>query len=177
MSLTPMLAREFRFALNTGTDAAPNLVPIGGITTFSLGSDSERTDDTDFDSAGWAQGKTVSRSRSITLEGNYEEDPDDAFSQDPGQEALIVLGDAVGYSSTKSLIMRYPSGKLVTQRVDAKVTAGGGGNNDNASFSAELTVSGKPQTLTSGLVFDAAGTLWAEFTPGGQVDGGTTAGG
>ena len=176
MSATPMLARDFRFALNTGTETAPNLVHIGGINTFSLGSDSERTDDTDFDSAGWAEGKTVSRSRTITLEGNYLEDPDDDFAQDPGQEALIVLGDAVGYSSVKNLLMRYPSGKIVVQRVDAKVTAGGGGNNDNSSFSAELTVSGRPRVLTTGAEFTAMGTLYAGFTPGGQVDGGSTAG-
>lgn len=174
MALVHVLARDFRFALNTGTDEAPNLVHIGGIKTTSFGNDSERTDDTTYDSAGRTQGKTVSRSKTITLEGDHLEDVEEG-ALDPGQEALEVLGDAVGYSSVKTLVVRYPAGSFWAQEVDAKVTIGGGGVNDNSSFSAELNVNGKPRRLTEGPLFTAAQALYADFVPGGQVEGGTTA--
>lgn len=144
MALVKILARHLLIELNTGTDAVPVWVTIGGITSLKFAAEKSDVDDTDFDSAGWAEHKVVQRAQKITAEGHYLEDPLTG-ARDAGQEALIALGDAVGYDSTKPLRMTTPGGNQVAYVVSAKVDApAGGGNNDNTAFAAELAVSGKP---------------------------------
>jgi hypothetical protein len=144
VALVKILARDLVAALNTGTDALPVWTPIGGLNSLTFSTAKSDTDDTDFDSDGWAEHKVAQRSNSITAEGFYKEDPATG-ARDAGQEALIALADAVGYDSLKSFRVTTPGGNVTTYRVSARVDApAGGGLNDNAKFTAELTVSGKP---------------------------------
>ena len=144
MAKVKILARHLTGELNTGTDALPVWTPIGGLTSQTFDSDKTDTDDTDFDSDGWAEHKVVQRANSIALEGFYKEDPATG-DRDAGQEALIALADAVGYDSIKPYRVTTPGGNMTEYQVSAKVNGpSGGGLNDNAGFSAELTVSGKP---------------------------------
>jgi hypothetical protein len=143
-----ILARDFVFELST--DGGTTWLPIGGIETWSPSSDITRTDDTDFDSDGWAEHKVVARGRSLTLEGFYKEDPSGASGtplgadQDPGQAALIDLSDAIGYASVQDFRITSPGGNKTEGKVSADVTFGGGDKNGNASFSAQLTWQGQP---------------------------------
>lgn len=144
MPLVKILARHLVCELNTGTVAIPVWTPIGGLTTVTFKTSKDSVDDTDFNSAGWAEHKVAQRSVAITLEGFYKEDPVTG-TRDPGQEALITLGDAVGYDSTKPLRMTTPGGNTTLYQVSAQVDGpAGGGTNDNSGFKAELEVSGKP---------------------------------
>lgn len=145
MALVKILARHLNPEINTGTTASPTWVPVKGINNLTIANEKSDVDDTDFDSDGWAEHKAVQRTAKITCEGHYMEDPATG-ARDPGQEALITLGDAVGYDSIKGFRLTTPGGNTVIYQVSAKVDApSGGGHNDNASFKAELTVSGKPE--------------------------------
>lgn len=139
-----ILARHLVSEINTGTDALPVLTRIGGLNSLTFSDEKEDADDTDFDSDGWAEHKVVQRAKSISLEGFYLEDPVTG-ERDAGQEALIALGDAVGYDSLKAFSITTPGGNKIEYQVSARVDGpAGGGTNDNSGFSAELTVSGKP---------------------------------
>lgn len=149
MPTRKILARHLIGALNTGTVALPVWTPIGGLTSQTFESEKTDTDDTDFDSAGQAEHKVVQRARSISLEGFYKEDPATG-TQDAGQEALVALGEAIGYDSIKTYRVTTPGGNVTEYDVSANVTSpGGGGLNDNSSFTAELTVSGAPRYTPS----------------------------
>ena len=128
------------------TDGGTTYIPIGGVETWSPSSDITRTDDTDFDSDGWAEHKVVARGASLTLEGFYKEDPAGApgGDRDPGQAALIDLSEAIGYASVQDFRITSPGGNKTEGKVSADVTYGGGDKNGNASFSAELTWNGQP---------------------------------
>lgn len=144
MAKVKILARHLTRELNTGTDAVPVWTSIGGLNSLTFDDEKTDTDDTDFDSNGWAEHKVAQRAKSITCEGFYVED-NVTGARDAGQEALAALGEAVGYDSTKQFRVTTPGGNRVTYRVSARVTSpAGGGLNDNSGFTAELTVSGKP---------------------------------
>lgn len=144
MPLVKILARHLSPELNTGTDALPVWTPIGGLNSLTFSTEKTDTDDTDFDSDGYAEHKVAQRASSITAEGFYKEDPVTG-ARDAGQEALLALADAVGYDSLKPFRVTTPGGNITVYQVSARVDApAGGGLNDNAGFSAELVVSGKP---------------------------------
>lgn len=140
-----ILARDLVSALNTGTTELPVWTPIGGLNSLTFSTEKTDTDDTDFDSGGNAEHKVAQRARSISLEGFYKEDPATG-ALDAGQEALVALGDAVGYDSLKTFRVTTPGGNVTEYDVSANVTSpSGGGLNDNSGMTAELTVSGKPR--------------------------------
>src|SRR5690606_10420287 len=96
MAVTKVLARGWKFEINTGTPEIPAWTPIKGINSFSIATTKNDADVTDFDSDGWLKHIPASRGRSITLEGFYLEDPDTG-DRDPGQEAVEELADKVGF--------------------------------------------------------------------------------
>lgn len=139
-----IMARHLLCELNTGTDALPVWTPIGGLNSLTVSTEKNDTDTTDFDSDGWAEHMVSQRTGSISAEGFYKEDPVTG-ARDAGQEALIALADAVGYDSLKPFRITTPGGNVTIYQVSARVDApAGGGLNDTAGFTAELTWSGKP---------------------------------
>jgi len=139
----PVLAREFNLELNTGTIALPVWTKINGITGINPGQTSTKTDDTDFDTDGWESGTVVQRGRTLSVAINYKESPDDGH-QDPGQEALIALGDAMGPSAKGQFRYTSPGGDQKTFRATTDIQWPGGDKTANANFTAELTVDGPP---------------------------------
>ena len=143
MAAEPTLAREYTLELNTGTEAVPAWTAIAGITGITPGQTTQRTDDTDFDGDGWEAHTVVMRGRSLSVSLNYKEDPSTG-AEDPGQAALIALGDASGPSGKKQF--RYFSaqdnGYVFTASAD--VAWPGGDKVANANFTAELTLDGAP---------------------------------
>ena len=146
MAVEKILARESfsTFEINTGTEASPTWVPILGLTSVAPGSDATRVDQATFDSAGWAEHRVAGRSRTLTLEGFYEEDPQTG-DRDPGQSALIDQGDLMGFESPTQFRITTLGGNLLVFTATVDVTWGGGGVNDNAGLSGNLTVIGQPQ--------------------------------
>jgi len=142
MAVTKVLARGWTFEINTGTEATPVWTPIGGINNFSISTTKNDADATSFDSGGWLEHLVASRGRQITLEGFHLEDPTDG-TRDPGQEAVEELADQVGEASLGQFRITSPGGKTWTFKASADVQGPGGGNDDFASWSATLTVSGR----------------------------------
>lgn len=144
MSVTPepMLARLYDLAINTGTEAVPVWTDITGITGITPGQTSTKTDDTDFDTDGWAAGTVVERGKSLSVAMNYKEASDG--SQDPGQEALLALGEATGPSAKGHFKYVSPGDNGHTFRGTVDVAWPGGEKSANATLTAEITLDGKP---------------------------------
>jgi hypothetical protein len=143
MGLERMLARDAFdvVAINTGTSGSPTWTAIAGITNVSPDSTADTTDDTDFESGGISATKVVSRSKALTVSGNYLEDPDTG-DQDPGQAALYDSGDLIGYDSNTMFKVTSLGGNEYTFEGSVEFTQGGGGTNDNGAFEAKITISG-----------------------------------
>lgn len=148
MAPTKILARDWVFEFNTGTDAVPTWVEIKGINSFSVDNSKNDADTTDFDSGGWAEHLVASRGMVVTLEGFRLEDSSDG-TRDPGQEAVEGLADNIGPSSVGSFRIYYDlSNKGKSFKATANVTGPGGGNDDAAAWAVELTVTGAPTDIT-----------------------------
>lgn len=143
MTAEPTLAREYTLEINTGTVAVPAWTPIAGITGISPAQSTQRTDDTDFDGDGWESSTVVMRGRSLSVSLNYKEDPADG-TEDPGQAALIALGDASGPAGKKQFRYFSAGDNGYTFRASAEVTWPGGDKVANANFTADLTLDGAP---------------------------------
>jgi hypothetical protein len=145
-----MLARDVfsSVAINTGTEEVPVWTEIGGITQVTPDTSSNMVDDTDFQDAGWQKQKIAQRGKSLKLSGNYLEDPDSG-EQDLGQQALFAAGDMVGYDSTVMFKTTSIGGGETAFEAIVEASWGGGGNNDNGTFDATLTVNGQT-TYTPG---------------------------
>lgn len=145
MAVRKILARGWKFELNTGTEGAPTWVQILGLNTHSWGSDKNDADTTDYESEGWAEHMPASRSQSCTLEGFMLEDPDNG-DRDPGQEACEALSELNGPEGLKQFRATSPGGTVRTWDASVNVTLGGGGNDDPSGWSAEFNLSGAPET-------------------------------
>lgn len=142
MTVTEILARDHgQWDINTGTDATPTWVPIGGVNSWSHSPTGNDADTTTFDDQGRLSHLKASRGDEFTLSGLYQEDPDTG-ARDPGQEAVETLGAAVGYDSLKQFRLTSPGGIAKTFHASATVTIGGGGNDDPSKWEAKITVSG-----------------------------------
>lgn len=147
MAVEPTLAREFDLTINTGTDQAPVWTVISGITGITPGQSSTKTDDTDFDTDGWEAGTVVMRGKSLSVAMNYKEDPSGG-AQDPGQDALLTLGEATGPSAKGKFKYVSPGGNGHTFRGTVDVAWPGGEKAANATVTAEITLDGKPVPVT-----------------------------
>lgn len=147
----PQLARQFKLAINTGTDATPVWTAIAGITNISPGQDSQKTDDGDFDSAGNAKHSVVERSNSFQVDLNYLEDAATPVTgnRDPGQQALLDSAKLIGKAAKRKYRYTYPSLKKAAEfRASADMALPGGGKTDNATTSVTLTVDGAITEVT-----------------------------
>lgn len=136
-----VLARDWKVEINTGTTGAPVWTEVKGLNSLTFNKSKNDADTTDFKSAGNAEHIVASRSRSVTLEGFYLEDPADK-ARDAGQAAVETSAEAVGVASLKQYRITTPAGTLRTFSASVNVGGTGGGNDDPTSWSAELTVSG-----------------------------------
>lgn len=149
MAPVKIIARDYKFEINTGTDAAPVWTNIGGINSFSFEPSKNDVDMTDFDSQGFGETQVSSRSYSMTLDGIRKEDVTDG-TRDPGQDAVETLGEGIGSASLGSIRFYHKlsmKGKQFT--ASANVTGPGGGNDDPAGWSVEFTVSGPVTNITA----------------------------
>lgn len=136
-------ARDWTFEVDT--DGTPTWVEIGGITNFTPASTKNDTDSTDFDSDGWLEHRTMSRSAQLTLEGFRKEDPADG-SRDAGQERCEALALLVGAASVGDFQVTSPGGTTYTfsGTVDVNVfETEGGGNDDFSGWQAVISMTGE----------------------------------
>lgn len=145
MAVTKVLARAFSFSIRTAT--GPDVfTPIRGINSFSNDSSKNDADTTDFDSGGVTTSMAASRSYSMTLDGMRLEDVTTG-ARDSGQQAVETLSTQIGPASIGTFRMTTPGGKIKEFDASANVTGPGGGNDDPAAWSVELTISGAIRSI------------------------------
>lgn len=142
MALTKVLARDFEFEVNTGTEGAPVWVEVKGIDSWSHSPSTERADTTTFDSDGDPEHLVAAIGDSFTMTGKYIEDVSNG-DRDPGQEAVEAWGRLKGPASLKQFRITSPAGTVIGPfYCSASVTLGGGGNNDANKWEFAVEVSG-----------------------------------
>lgn len=146
MAVAKVLARDFTWEIDDGLGTS-TFVEIGGLTSVSPSPTKNDADTTDFDSDGWLEHMVASRGLSFSLEGHYLEDTSDG-SRDPGQERVEAVAQLVGADSVVPFQITTPGGTVISCNVSCDASpfgaSGGGGNDDPASWSATINVSGKP---------------------------------
>lgn len=141
MAVTKFLARDLDIAINTGTEGSPTWTPIGGLNSLTHAPTSADAETTDFDSNGRAEHMKAERGDTWTLAGYAMEDVATG-TRDAGQEAVETLAKAVGLTSTDQFQVTSPGGNTATFYASAEVTLNSGGNNDAATWSATVLVTG-----------------------------------
>lgn len=148
MAKTKVLARNWLIEV---TDDVSGVTPVwtkvSGINSFTLSSDKEDADTTDFDTAGYNSHIVAGRSNEISFEGFFVEDPATG-DRDPGQQVVEDLSELIGPEALGGVRLTSPGGKV--RQFDASFTTGdvGGGINDPTSWGATATPSGPPVTVT-----------------------------
>ena len=122
---------------------------IKGLNNLEFSPGAERADTTTWDDNGWASHILTQRNLSITLEGFRLEDPATG-ARDPGQEFVEDLGLQVGVAAVGKFRITTPGGETVEFDATVDVTPMGGGQNDGAAWSAELTITGQPVLTRAG---------------------------
>lgn len=142
MSDLSVLAAEYPVHINTGTSVTPVWTEIKGIQTETPSPSSKAVDTGTFTTVGWDRERVVSRGLSVSLEGIAEYDDDE---RDPGQAALIALGEEVGAAAEGEFLIHLgPSGDGLRFFATAEVTSFGGSKDGVAAFKAELKVTAQP---------------------------------
>jgi hypothetical protein len=148
MAPTKVLARGWTFEVKSDQGI---FIAIKGVNSFELSPAANKTETTDFDSNGWVENMVASRGLTLSLEGFYLEDPDTG-ARDPGQLRVEEIGGLIGPESIGEFRMTSPGGRVKTFFATANVTTPGGGNDDAASWSAEIEVTGQPIDSTATLI-------------------------
>lgn len=142
MAVTKYLARDTTIEINTAYGSGgDDFVAIGGLNTLTHSPATETADTTDFDSGGRPEHIVAQRGDSWALAGFALEDVTTG-DRDEGQAAVEALGKVIGLSALGQFRVTSPGGNTATFLASAEVTLAGGGLNDAAAWSANLTVSG-----------------------------------
>lgn len=142
MSQTKFLARDIAIEINVAYGSGgDDYTAIGGLNTLTHSPATETADTTDFDSAGRPEHLVAQRGDSWALAGFALEDVVTG-DRDEGQAAVETLAKAIGLDSMGQFRITSPGGNTITFLASAEVTLAGGGLNDAAAWSANLTVSG-----------------------------------
>jgi hypothetical protein len=140
MAVTKVLARGFKWEVNTGTIGVPVWTQVNGLTQIGTSAAKEDADTTDFASAGWGEHMVAQRGMQYTLEGFFLEDKANG-TRDAGQLAVETAAEAVGESSLSQFRYTTPGGKIRSFMASVE-TSFSGAKNDPVGWSATLTLSG-----------------------------------
>jgi hypothetical protein len=147
MAKTKVLARNW--IIEAAEDiATPTWTKVGGVNTFTISSDKEDADTTDFDDQGYSSHIVAGRSNEITFEGFFMEDQTSG-ERDAGQELIEDFGEKIGPEAMGLVRLTSPGGKVRQFRGSFVTGDVGGGNNDATSWGATFTPSGPPVTVTA----------------------------
>ena len=142
MAVVKVLARDWDFEINNGTEAVPVWVDIRcGLNTLTFSSAKNDADTTDFCSEGWQEHIVASRNNSVSASGFYLEDPDDG-TRNAGQELVETASRLFGYDALKQFRLTSPGGTIKIFSGSVALGDIGGGNDDPTSWGFTVTVSG-----------------------------------
>jgi hypothetical protein len=101
LALRSLLAKDWALEVDTRASGAtaPLWTGVNGLTSFTETIDDNTEDDGDFDSDGWGSTVVTQRTWSIEAEGKRKRTDAQAFTPDPGQEAIRKAGRVVGFDA------------------------------------------------------------------------------
>jgi hypothetical protein len=145
MPVDIILTRQSRFEINTGTDATPTWVAIGGLTSLNYSLNEQVAEGNHFGSGGWNSSLVSRRGISFSLNAMYLVDAATG-ARDPGQEAVELSSRQIGTAGLKQYRFADGStgGKTIIVRAHATANYSGGGVDDNAGWTATVTATGAP---------------------------------
>lgn len=146
MASVKVLARDWTIEVSP-TVTAPTFTRVGGVNTFTVSSDKNDTDVTDFDSGGYDEHIVTGRSNEVSFEGFYLEDPDTG-TRDPGQAIIDTKTEEIGPDAFGVVRITSPGGKVRQYKASFGVGDIGGGNTDATSWGATATPSGPPLVVS-----------------------------
>jgi hypothetical protein len=152
MALESMLASAWALDVNTGTEGAPNWIPVKGLTTLKENIESSMEDDSDFDSDGWGSTQVTQRAWKLDCEAKRKKTSGSpTFIPDPGQQFVLDAGNLVGVGS--NIPVRYYRRDGDAQAWSGTVSVeykGGGGEVKNLEpFSFTLHGQGERTSITN----------------------------
>ena len=139
-----VLARDWKFKIKD--QEKEEMVEINGINDFSLSPSKNTAEGTTFSSGGWLEHVVSTRGLSVSLSG-YRAENKDTGERDEGQELVEEYGMETGDEATAEFEMTSPGGEVIEFEASVNTTPAGGGLDDNASWEAELEVTGKPEIV------------------------------
>lgn len=140
MAVTKVLARDWTVEVDDGTGT---YLTVNSLDQITFAGNKNDTDVTDFDSAGWEEHLVSQRGRTLTLQGNWLEDPSTG-TLDAGLQRLLDLNDLVGAAAASSFRMTSPGGNVKTFSATVNFGQGpDGATNDQGKWQAEVKVSGQ----------------------------------
>lgn len=142
MAVTETLARGITIEINTGTYGSPTWVEVGGLTGITPTASATDADTRHMTDGGNASHIKASRSRTLSLTGHLQSDPDTG-DRDAGQVAVELYDTYVGHESLADWRVTKVDASTIRFYGSVVVTSPYGGGQDNPdAWSATITVSG-----------------------------------
>lgn len=138
-----VLADDFVISINTGTEVSPTWTPIQGLKSHRLGSETKEVDAANRSTRGWGQTRSVRRGQTLTMGGNFFEDPDDG-ARDPGQAAVETLAEQIMPDDLGWFCLETPFGATTYFQATAKMGDVGGDLDSLCEWNATLSMYGAP---------------------------------
>lgn len=136
-----VLLRECTAEINTGTEAVPVWVEIGGLGPIELSVKKEKKTVKVNSDGKWKNERVTEMQFTWKLKGARLEDPGDG-SRDAGQEAVEAMNLLAGYNSTKQTRMTSPGGEVIVHQSSVECNPWAGDEDGFMSWEAEFTSEG-----------------------------------
>ncbi|SDL17838.1 hypothetical protein SAMN04488074_109205 [Lentzea albidocapillata subsp. violacea] len=148
MALRSLLAKDWTLEVDTRAAGAtaPQWTRIGGLTSFTETTDDNTEDDGSFDDDGWGSSVVTQRTWSIEAEGKRKRTDAQAFTPDPGQEAIRKAARIVGFAANLHVRWYRKDGSPDAYEGTSTVSGftKGGGKTDLEPFNFTLNGQGAP---------------------------------
>jgi hypothetical protein len=101
MALRSLLAKDWILEVDTRAAGAaePQWTRVNGLTSFAESTDDNTEEDASFEDDGWGSSVVTQRTWSIEAEGRRKRTDTQAFTPDPGQEAIRKASRIVGFAA------------------------------------------------------------------------------
>jgi hypothetical protein len=153
MAMRSLLAKDWVLEVDTRATGAtaPQWTRVNGMTSFTETTDDNTEDDAAFEDDGWGSSTITQRTWSIEAEGRRKRTDAQAFTPDPGQEAIRKAGRVVGFGANIRVRWYRRDGASDAYEGTATVSGltKGGSVTDLEPFNFTLNGQGAPVEITN----------------------------
>jgi len=160
MGLRSLLAKDWTLEVDTRALAAPapQWTRVSGLTSFTESTDDNTEDDAAFEDDGWGSSVVTQRTWSIEAEGKRKRTDAQAFTPDPGQEAVRKAARVVGFGANLRVRWYRRDGSPDAYEGTATVSGftKGGSTTDLEPFNFTLNGQGAPSEIPNPSITQSA---------------------